>query len=102
MVVEGKDGKKRTLDVESVFIEIGYILETEWVKQLVKVDEAGEISVNKKCETSQPGIFAAGDVTDSPYKQTVTAAGEGATAALSAYNYLRQKEGKPAIKVDWD
>lgn len=102
VVVEDKSGKKREIPIDSLFVEIGYILETSWVKHLVKTNELGEIVVNKKTETSQPGIFAAGDVTDSPYKQTVTAAGEGAISGLSSYNYFRQKEGKPAIKVDWD
>lgn len=101
-VENAKTNEKREINLDSVFIEIGYILDTEWVKHLVKTNELGEIVVNKKTETSQPGIFAAGDVTDSPYKQTVTAAGEGAIAGLSAYNWLRGKEGKPAIKVDWD
>lgn len=100
--VETKDKGVIDLALDSVFIEIGQILETDWVKHLVKVNEGKEVVTNKKSETSHPGIFAAGDLTDSPYKQTVTAAGEGATAGLSAYNYLRQLEGKPAIKVDWD
>lgn len=103
IVVENNQTKeKREINVDSVFVEIGYILDTEWVKHLLKTNEAGEIITNKASETSVPGIFAAGDVTDSPYKQTVTAAGEGAIAGLSAYNYFRKLEGKPAIKVDWD
>lgn len=101
MTVEDKSGKKRDIEINSLFIEIGYILDTAWVKHLVKTNELGEILVNKKTETSNPGLFAAGDVTDSPYKQTVTAAGEGAIAGLSSYNYLRVKEGKTAVKVDW-
>jgi thioredoxin reductase (NADPH) len=100
--VEDKTGEKRDIPLDSLFVEIGYILDTEWLKGFVDLNEGGEIVVNKKCETSVPGIFAAGDVTDSPYKQTIVSAGEGATAALSAYNYFRAKEGKPAIKVDWD
>lgn len=102
VVENSKTNEKRDIALDSVFIEIGYILDTEWVKGLVKTNELGEITVNKKGETSQPGLFAAGDVTDSPYKQTVTAAAEGAIAALTAYNYFRAKEGKPAVKVDWD
>lgn len=102
VVENSKTNEKKEIALDSVFIEIGYILDTEWVKHLVKTNEAGEIFVNKKGETSHPGLFAAGDVTDSPYKQTVTAAAEGAIAALTAYNYFRAKEGKPAIKVDWD
>lgn len=103
VVIENtKTGERKEIPVDSVFIEIGHILDTGWVKHLVKTNEAGEIITNKAGETSVPGIFAAGDVTDSPYKQTVTAAGEGAVAGLSAYNYFRKLEGKPAIKVDWN
>ncbi len=101
VLVEDKSGNNKEIKLDSVFIEIGYILDTTWVKHLVKTNELGEILVSKKTETSQPGLFAAGDVTDSPYKQTVTAAGEGAIAGLSAYNHLRVKEGKTAVKVDW-
>lgn len=101
ILVEDKSGNKKEIKLDSVFIEIGYILDTVWVKHLVKTNELGEIVVSKKTETSQPGLFAAGDVTDSPYKQTVTAAGEGAIAGLSSYNYLRTKEGKAAVKQDW-
>ncbi len=102
IVVENANTKeKRELEVDMVFVEIGYIVDTEWVKDFVKRNDQSEIIINKKGETSHEGIFAAGDVTDSPYKQTITAAGEGAIAALTAYNYLRAKEGKPAIKVDW-
>ena len=99
LVIEGKDKKTKDLKLDSVFIEIGHILDTKWVDHLVETDEGGEIKTNKKGETKTPGIFAAGDVTDGPYKQTVTAAGEGAVAGLSAYNYVRAKDGKPAIKT---
>jgi len=102
IVENSKTGEKKDLDLDGIFLEIGYIVDTDFVKHLVDVNELKEIIINKKGETSHPGIFAAGDVTDSPFKQTVTAAGEGSVAALSAYNYLRAKEGKPAIKVDWD
>jgi thioredoxin reductase (NADPH) len=102
IVEDTKNKIKKELQVDMVFLEIGQILDTAWVKHLVKTNAAGEIIINKAGETSAEGIFAAGDVTDSPYKQTVTAAAEGAIAALSAYNYLRTKEGKPKIKLDWD
>lgn len=103
LVVENvNEKKKRELETDMIFVEIGYIVDTDWLKEFVKRNEQNEIITSRKAETSHPGIFAAGDVTDSPYKQTVTSAGEGAIAALSAYNYLRSLEGKPAIKVDWD
>ena len=57
--------------------------------------------MNNNCETTHAGIFAAGDVTNVPYKQTVISAGMGATAGLSAYNYIMKLEGKPGAKIDW-
>jgi thioredoxin reductase (NADPH) len=101
LVEDAKTNVKREITLDSVFIEIGYILDSAWLGGLVKTNEIGEVVINERCETSQPGIFAAGDVTNTPYKQTVISAGEGAKAGLSAYNYARVKEGKVAIKQDW-
>jgi thioredoxin reductase (NADPH) len=102
IVVENLATKKKTkMKVDAIFLEIGFILDTEWVKDLVERNAAGEIVTNKFGETKAEGIFAAGDVTDGPYKQTITAAGEGAVAGLSAYNWLMKKEGKTAVKSDW-
>lgn len=102
VVVEDVNTKERKeLKVDGVFVEIGYIVDTEFVKDFVKLNEAREIIVNEYCETGYPGIFAAGDVTHVPYKQTVISAGMGATAGLSAYNYLMKLEGKPGVKIDW-
>ena len=96
-----KTNEIKELKVDMVFLEIGHETKIDFIKHLVKTDEYNQIITNKSAETSCPGIFAAGDVTDSPYKQLVTAAAEGAIAALSAYNYIAKKEGKSAIKVDW-
>jgi alkyl hydroperoxide reductase subunit AhpF len=102
IVVENLVTKKKTkLKIDRLFLEIGFILDTEWVKNLVERNEAGEIVTNKFGETKAEGIFAAGDVTNGPYKQTITAAGEGAVAGLSAYNWIMKKEGKTAVKSDW-
>lgn len=102
MVVENVNTKERKeLPVDGMFVEIGYILDTNFVKEFVKTNEANEIVVNEAGETSHPGIFAAGDVTQVLYKQTVISAGMGATAGLSAYNYLMKLEGRPGVKVDW-
>ena len=92
---------RRELALQGVFIEIGYIIDTALVKDLVELNENNEIVINDRCETSCEGLFAAGDLTNVPYKQTVISAGEGAIAALSAYNYLQKLEGKPAIRSDW-
>ncbi|MCD6341682.1 MAG: FAD-dependent oxidoreductase [Thaumarchaeota archaeon] len=94
-------GEKTELQVDGVFVEMGYIADTNWIKNLVNVNQNGEIIVDKSCRTSKNGIFAAGDVTDVPYKQAVIAAAQGATAALSAYNYLISLEGGTEIRSDW-
>jgi alkyl hydroperoxide reductase subunit F len=78
-----------TLEVQGVFIEIGYVPNSEMVRGLVRLNELGEIVVDQRCRTSVGGIFAAGDVTSVPQKQIIVAAGEGAKAALGAYEYLQ-------------
>ncbi|MBI4692317.1 MAG: FAD-dependent oxidoreductase [Candidatus Terrybacteria bacterium] len=84
-----RTGKEKELLVGGVFINIGWIPATDFLKGFIDLNEEREIVINPKTnETSVPGVFAAGDVTDVKYKQCVIAAGEGAKAALSAYNYL--------------
>ena len=84
-----KNEKIKTLKVAGVFIEIGNIPATGFVKNLVDFGERDEIKVDPETgETKVPGLFAAGDITDTKYKQIVIAAGEGARAALSASRYL--------------
>jgi thioredoxin reductase (NADPH) len=96
-----KTKSESKLDVDGIFVEMGYVARTDIVKDLVKLNASKEIIVDKYCSTSSKGIFAAGDVTDVPYKQAVISAGQGAIAALSAYNYLQRLKGKPAIRADW-
>ncbi len=93
--------EETTLNVNGIIIEMGYVLKTDFLKGLVKLNEKGEIVVDREGRTSVEGIFAAGDVTDSKYKQAVIAAAEGVIAALSAYNYIREKKGLPPVNVDW-
>lgn len=88
-VVIKKEGGPVKLAVQGVFVEIGLIPNSKFIDSVEK-NELGEIKVNCKNETSVPGIFAAGDVTDVPEKQIIIAAGEGAKAALSAFRYLNQ------------
>jgi alkyl hydroperoxide reductase subunit F len=71
-----------------VFIQIGLVPNTDWLNGTVELNRFGEIVVDERCQTSVPGVFAAGDATTVPYKQIVIAAGEGAKAALSAFDYL--------------
>lgn len=99
--VSDSTGAESTVGVAGVFIENGYITKTGFVKDLVNLNSQGEIIVDNYCRTSEEGVFAAGDVTDVPYKQAVISAGQGATAALSAYNYIQKKRGKPPAKNDW-
>jgi alkyl hydroperoxide reductase subunit F len=90
-----KEKKDKRLEVQGVFIEIGSQPATSFVKDLVKfnhfLNRLDEIEIDPRtCQTKTPGLFAAGDVTDVKFKQIVIACGEGAKAALSAYEYLRQ------------
>jgi len=84
-----REGREETLSVEGVFVEIGLIPNSEFVKDIEK-NQIGEIKINCRNETNIPGIFAAGDVTDVPEKQIIIAAGEGSKAALSVFRYLAQ------------
>lgn len=82
-------GEEKLLAVQGVFVEIGLIPNTGFAKEL-QMNEYNEIKVNSRNETSIPGVFAAGDVTDVPEKQIIIAAGEGSKAALGAFRYLIQ------------
>lgn len=75
-------------DVQGIFINIGYMPSTELVKGLARINSKGEIEVDIKNRTNISGLFAAGDCTNYPYKQIIVAAGQGAVATLSAYEYL--------------
>lgn len=86
--IERDTKKEKKLDVEGVFIQIGLVPNTDWVKDSVALSKYGEIEVNNHGETSLPGVFAAGDVTTVPYKQIIIAMGEGSKAALGAFDFL--------------
>jgi len=81
------EGKEEVLAVQGVFVEIGLIPNSDFVKEIDR-NQIAEIKINCRNETSLEGIFAAGDVTDVPEKQIIIAAGEGSKAALSAFRYL--------------
>lgn len=74
--------------VEGIFVQIGLLPNTDWLKGTVELSRFGEIAIDAKGHTNVPGVFAAGDCTTVPYKQIVIAAGAGATAALSAFDHL--------------
>lgn len=86
-------GGERQIEVEGVFVEIGSVPNSEMVNGLVELDRYGQVVIDSKYgTTSHPGIFAAGDITDDPYKQNNISAGDGVKAALSAYAYLLNRE----------
>ncbi len=76
------------VDLAGIFVQIGLVPNTEWLAGTVALSPRGEIEIDHRGHTSQPGIFAAGDVTTVPYKQIVIAMGEGSKAALSAFDHL--------------
>ncbi len=87
-------GAEHQVELAGVFVQIGLVPNTDFLKGRLELSRYGEILVDERCATSVPGIFAAGDATTVPYKQIVIAAGEGAKAALSAFDYLiRHAEG---------
>ncbi|MBC7649552.1 MAG: alkyl hydroperoxide reductase subunit F, partial [Vitreoscilla sp.] len=77
-----------TVALEGVFIQIGLVPNTDWLKGVVELSKHGEIIVDAKGQTSVPGVFAAGDATTVPFKQIIIAAGDGAKAALGAFDHL--------------
>ena len=81
-------GENHEVALEGIFVQIGLVPNTEWLKGAVALTGHGEIEIDHRGETSQAGIFAAGDATTVPYKQIVIAMGAGSTAALSAFDYL--------------
>ena len=81
-------GTEHRVDLAGVFVQIGLVPNTEWLKGTVELSKHGEIIVDAKGATSLPGVFAAGDSTTVPYKQIIIAAGDGAKAALSAFDHL--------------
>ncbi len=102
--IKGEEGKVKSVifnnsmefDIDGVFIEIGSDPNTALAKNIgVNTNEKGEIIINRKSETNIPGIFAAGDVADAPFKQAITGVAEGVIAAYSAFDYLKN------IKIEY-
>ena len=81
-------GAEQRVALEGVFVQIGLLPNTDWLQGSVALSKYGEIEVDSRGQTSVPGVFAAGDVTTVPYKQIIIAMGEGAKAALGAFDYL--------------
>ncbi len=85
-------GKLQDLAIDGVFVEIGLEPNSEYVENIVRMNNKKELMVDCRSRTNIPGLYAAGDITDGPDKQIVIAAGDGAKAALMAYDYLLHKE----------
>jgi alkyl hydroperoxide reductase subunit F len=81
-------GVSTTIALEGIFVQIGLLPNTDWLKGTVALTKHGEIEVDARGQTSVPGVFAAGDVTTVPYKQIIIAMGEGSKAALGAFDHM--------------
>ena len=99
-IFNNKTNEESELAVDGIFIEVGRIANSDLVKGLAERNERMEILVNEKCMTTLPGLFAAGDVTQVPFKQITIACGQGTIAALAAYQYLQLKAGKSGVILD--
>ena len=94
---ERKNGQIHQEKLSGIFVQIGLVPNSQLVHNLVETKAWGEIVVNERCETSETGIYACGDVTTVPYKQIAVAIGEGVKASLSAYEYLLlHQDSKPS------
>jgi alkyl hydroperoxide reductase subunit F len=83
-----KSGESRAVELDGIFVQIGLLPNTEWLKGTIALSARGEIEIDARGQTSVPGVYAAGDATTVPYKQIVVAMGEGTKAALSAFDHL--------------
>ena len=86
--IDRRTGATQSIALEGIFVQIGLLPNTDWLKGTVALSDRGEIEVDARGQTSVPGVFAAGDVTTVPYKQIIIAMGEGSKAALGAFDHL--------------
>ncbi len=86
--VDRESGEEKHVELAGVFVQIGLVPNTDWLGDSVERNKFGEILVDKRGATNVPGVFAAGDCTDSPFKQIIISMGSGATASLGAFDYL--------------
>ncbi len=93
LFTDRRDGSAHRIALEGVFVQIGLVPNTEWLKGTLALSRHGEIEVDARGATSLPGVFAAGDATTVPFKQIVIAAGDGAKAALGAFDFLMRSGG---------
>lgn len=86
------NGENHQIELAGIFVQIGLVPNTEWLKETLELTPRGEIVIDERGQTSLPGVFAAGDVTTTPYKQIIIAMGSGATAALGAFDHLIRED----------
>ena len=96
-VLDKSSSQQRNIEADGLFVEIGNIPSSDLVKDLVSLSETGHVLVDPHQRTSLPGLYAAGDVCESPYKQIIIAIAQGATAALAASEYINQLGGNYAF-----
>ncbi len=97
-----KTNKISELGLDGLFVELGYVVDSQLVQNIVKLDDQEQVIVDHNQTTSVPGIFAAGDATNSSYKQAVISAGEGAKAALACFDWLQHRRGGVGLTSDWN
>ncbi|NBO04308.1 MAG: alkyl hydroperoxide reductase subunit F [Betaproteobacteria bacterium] len=97
--LDQREEREHRLALDGVFVQIGLMPNTEWLKGTVELNAQGEIVVNAKGQTSLQGVFSAGDATATPFKQIIIAAGEGAKAALGAFDDLMRRSLNPGMRV---
>jgi len=86
--IDRASGESHRVELEGIFVQIGLLPNTDWLKSSLELSKYGEIVIDARCQTSVPGVFAAGDASTVPYKQIIIAMGEGAKASLSAFDHL--------------
>jgi alkyl hydroperoxide reductase subunit F len=90
LYIDRATGEQHRITLDGVFVQIGLVPNSQFLNGVVDMTAFGEIIIDEKCRTNSPGIFACGDVTTVPYKQIIIAMGEGAKAALAAFDYIQQ------------
>ncbi len=101
--VKRNDGTIEQLEVDAVFMNIGFMSKTNIVNNIVELNKKNEIITQSDCSTNTPGVFAAGDITTQHYKQVIVSAAEGCKAALACYTYIMHKDGKEvSVDQDWE
>ena len=90
--IDRASGDEKNIDLAGIFVQIGLLPNTDWLKGIVDLSEYGEVEVDDHARTSMEGVFAAGDVTTTPYKQIIIAMGDGAKAAFCAFDYLIRQD----------